>query len=89
MPTSTTARRLFALSTGLPMSQEVLDRLKPQITRQLIDERLRMQEVQRRHIVIPDKAIADCDPRDRGAQQHAGGRAAAEAQRRRRQAIAR
>jgi peptidyl-prolyl cis-trans isomerase SurA len=51
--------RLFALSTGLPMTQEVLDRLKQQITRQLVDERLRFQEVQRRHIVIPDKAIAD------------------------------
>ena len=51
--------RLFALSTGLPMTQDVLDRLKQQITRQLIDERLRMQEVQRRQIVIPDKAIAE------------------------------
>jgi peptidyl-prolyl cis-trans isomerase SurA len=51
--------RLFALSTGLPMTQDVLDRLKQQITRQLIDEKLRMQEVQRRKIVIPDKAIAD------------------------------
>jgi peptidyl-prolyl cis-trans isomerase SurA len=51
--------RLFALSTGLPMTQEVLDRLKQQITRQLIDEKLRMQEVQRRKIVIQDKTIAD------------------------------
>ncbi len=51
--------RLFALSTGLPMTPDVLDRLKHQITRQLIDEKLRMQEVQRRHIVIADKAIAD------------------------------
>lgn len=50
--------RLFALSTGLPVSQDVLNRLRQQITRQLIDERLRMQEVQRRRIVIPDKAIA-------------------------------
>jgi peptidyl-prolyl cis-trans isomerase SurA len=50
--------RLFALSTGLPVTQDVLDRLRQQITRQLVDERLRMQEVQRRHIVIPDKAIA-------------------------------
>ena len=50
--------RLFAMSTGLPMSSEVVDRLKPQILRQLVDERLRMQEVQRRHIVIPDKEIA-------------------------------
>src|SRR6516164_7353650 len=51
--------RLFALSTGLPMTPDVLDRLKQQITRQLIDEKLRFQEVQRRKIVIPDKAIAD------------------------------
>jgi peptidyl-prolyl cis-trans isomerase SurA len=51
--------RLFALSTGLPMTPDVLDRLKHQITRQLIDEKLRMQEVQRRHIVIQDKAIAE------------------------------
>lgn len=50
--------RLFALSTGLPMSPDVLDRLKSQITRQLIDERLRMQEVQKRKIVVPDKDIA-------------------------------
>jgi peptidyl-prolyl cis-trans isomerase SurA len=51
--------RLFALSTGLPLTQDVLDRLKQQITRQMIDEKLRMQEVQRRKIVVADKAIAD------------------------------
>jgi peptidyl-prolyl cis-trans isomerase SurA len=51
--------RLFARSTGLPVTPDVLDRLKPQITRQLIDEKLRIQEVQRRHIVIQDKEIAD------------------------------
>jgi len=50
--------RLFALSTGLPMSPDLLDRLKPQILRQLVDERLRMQEVQRRKIVVSDKDIA-------------------------------
>jgi peptidyl-prolyl cis-trans isomerase SurA len=50
--------RLFAISTGLPMSQEVIDRLKPQILRQLIDERLRVQEAQRRKIVIQDAQIA-------------------------------
>jgi peptidyl-prolyl cis-trans isomerase SurA len=54
----TNRTRLFALSTGLPMSPEVLDRLRRQITRQLIDERLRMQEVQRRKIVVSDKEIA-------------------------------
>jgi peptidyl-prolyl cis-trans isomerase SurA len=61
-------RRLFALSTGLPPSQEVLDRLTPQITRQLIDERLRLQEAQRRRIVVSDadiaKAIGDIEARN-------------------------
>ena len=51
--------RLFALSTGQPLTPEVLDRLRPQIRRQLVDERLQMQEIQRRHIVIQDKQIAD------------------------------
>jgi peptidyl-prolyl cis-trans isomerase SurA len=51
--------RLFALSTGMGISPDVIDRLRPQITRQLIDERLRLQEVQRRHIVVSDKQIAD------------------------------
>jgi peptidyl-prolyl cis-trans isomerase SurA len=51
--------RLFALSTGQKLTQDVLDRLRPQIRRQLVDERLRMQEIQRRHIVIQDKQIAE------------------------------
>jgi peptidyl-prolyl cis-trans isomerase SurA len=50
--------RLFAISTGLPLSQDVIERLKPQILRQLIDERLRVQEAQRRKIVIQDAQIA-------------------------------
>lgn len=50
--------RLFAISTGLPLSPEVIERLKPQILRQLIDERLRVQEAQRRKIVIQDAQIA-------------------------------
>lgn len=50
--------RLFALSAGLPMTPDILDRLKPQILRQLIDEKLRMQEIQRRKIVVPDTDIA-------------------------------
>ncbi|MGE0225931.1 MAG: peptidylprolyl isomerase [Acetobacteraceae bacterium] len=50
--------RLFVMSTGLPASSQVIDRLKPQIVRQLIDERLRMQEAQRRKIVVPDQQIA-------------------------------
>lgn len=51
--------RLYALSTGQPLTPEVLARLRPQIRRQLIDEHLRMQEAQRRHIVIQDKQVAD------------------------------
>ena len=51
--------KLFALSTGLPMSKDVLDRLTPQVLQQLIDERLRLQEVERRKIVVQDKEIAE------------------------------
>jgi len=50
--------RLFALSTGLPMSSDVLERLIPQVRRQLIDERLRLQELQRRSVVVSDRDIA-------------------------------
>lgn len=51
-------RRLFALSSGLPITNEVLDRLTGQVTRQLIDERLRLQEAQRRRVVVQDAEIA-------------------------------
>ncbi len=51
--------RLFALSTGLPSTPDVIDRLRTQIANQLIDERLRLQEAQRRKVVVPDKQIAD------------------------------
>ncbi|WP_270935554.1 peptidylprolyl isomerase [Falsiroseomonas oryzae] len=61
-------RRLFAISAGLQPSQQVLDRLAPQVTRLLIDERLRMQEVQRRRIAVTDEdiagAIADIERRN-------------------------
>ena len=51
-------RRLFAISTGQGVAPEVLDQLTPQVTRELIDEKLRLQEVQRRHIVVADQDIA-------------------------------
>ena len=51
--------RLFALSTGLPVTSEVLDRLRGQVVKQLVDERLRLQEAQRRKIVVSDREIAD------------------------------
>ncbi len=50
--------RLFAMSTGLPLSEDVVTRLRPQILRQLVDERLRIQEIQARKIVVSDKDIA-------------------------------
>jgi len=50
--------KLFALSTGLRIAPETLDRLAPQITRALIDERLQLQEMLRRKIVVPDADIA-------------------------------
>jgi peptidyl-prolyl cis-trans isomerase SurA len=50
--------RLFALSTGLPSNSEVIARLRPQVTQQLIDERLRLQEEQKRKIIVTDKEIA-------------------------------
>lgn len=65
-------RKLFALSTGLPAAKDVLDRLTPQVKRQLVDERLRLQEIQRRHIAVSDqeiaKAIAEVEGRN-GMQQ--------------------
>jgi peptidyl-prolyl cis-trans isomerase SurA len=51
-------RRLFALSAGLPVTPEILDRLTPQVVNQLVDEKLRLQEVQRRKIVVGDREIA-------------------------------
>jgi peptidyl-prolyl cis-trans isomerase SurA len=50
--------RLFALNAGLGMTPQVLERLTPQVTRLLIDERLRMQEVQRRRVPVADGDIA-------------------------------
>lgn len=51
--------RLFAVTSGLTSQPEVLARLRPQILRQLIDEKLRMQDVESKHIVVTDKQIAD------------------------------
>jgi peptidyl-prolyl cis-trans isomerase SurA len=50
--------RLFALSAGMPASQQVLERLTPQVIRLLVDERLRMQEVQRRRVAVSDQDVA-------------------------------
>ncbi|MBW4022486.1 MAG: peptidylprolyl isomerase [Proteobacteria bacterium] len=50
--------RFFALATAQPLSPDVLQRLKPQILQQLINERLEMQEAQKRGIVITGKQVA-------------------------------
>jgi peptidyl-prolyl cis-trans isomerase SurA len=60
--------RLFAVSSGQNIAPDVLQKLRPQITRQLIDDRLRMQEIQHRKIIVPDvdvaHAIADIEQRN-------------------------
>lgn len=62
--------RLFALSAGIPLSDEGLSRLETQISQQLIDERLQLQKAQSLKIAIPDTDIAaqidDLDKRNRG-----------------------
>ncbi len=49
--------RLFAMSTGLPLASDVIERLKPQIVRQLIDERLRIQAARNQKVIVSDKDI--------------------------------
>ena len=51
-------RRLQAVSIGLQPTPDVLDRLTPQVTKRLIDERLKLQEMQRRKIVVQDDEVA-------------------------------
>ena len=50
--------RLFAVSAGMNMTPEMQLRLAPQVTRSLIDEKLQLQEIQRRKIVVTDAEIA-------------------------------
>ena len=61
--------RLFALTTGQPIAPETLKLLRPQITRQLIEDRLEMQEIQHRKIAVTDAevaaAIKDIETRNR------------------------
>ncbi len=70
MTMSNNRARFFALATGQPATPDVLDRLKPQILQQLINERLEIQEIRRREIVVTDKQVAAADRRDRAEQQH-------------------
>jgi len=49
--------RLLALSTGMPLTPDILTRMSPQITRQLIDQTLELQEINKRNIVVPESDI--------------------------------
>jgi peptidyl-prolyl cis-trans isomerase SurA len=46
--------RLLALSTGMNTTPEALNRLAPQVTKQLIDQTLEMQEITKRNITVSD-----------------------------------
>jgi len=50
--------RLFALNVGLQPAPDLMTRIRPQILRQLIEERLRLQEIQRRRIPVSDEEVA-------------------------------
>jgi peptidyl-prolyl cis-trans isomerase SurA len=49
--------RLLALSTGMQATPDVMTRMAPQITRQLIDQTLQLQEINKRNIVVPEADI--------------------------------
>jgi peptidyl-prolyl cis-trans isomerase SurA len=51
--------RLFALNAGIAVAPEMLERLTPQMVRLLVDERLRLQEVQRRRLPVTDAEVAE------------------------------
>jgi peptidyl-prolyl cis-trans isomerase SurA len=60
--------RLFALNIGMGANAEAMTRLEPQMLRLVIDERLRMQEVQRRGVPVTDldvlESITDIERRN-------------------------
>lgn len=53
--------RMMVLSAGMPDTAETRQRLMPQVLRQLVDERLQLQEAKRLNVTVPqaeiDKAI--------------------------------
>ena len=51
--------KLFALNAGMNLPQDVMDRIAAQLTRLVVDERLRLQEVQRRRIPVTDQDVAE------------------------------
>ncbi|QDH13098.1 peptidylprolyl isomerase [Formicincola oecophyllae] len=51
--------RLFVLSTGLPVTDQVFRRMRGQIVHQMIDERLKMQEMLQRQVLVSPREISD------------------------------
>lgn len=49
--------KLLALSSGMRPTPDILDRLKPQITQELIDQTLQLQEINKRNVVVPESQI--------------------------------
>ena len=49
--------RLLALSTGMQLTPDMMTRMAPQVTRELIDQTLQMQEINKRNIVVPESDI--------------------------------
>jgi peptidyl-prolyl cis-trans isomerase SurA len=49
--------QLLALSTGMQLTPDMMQRMAPQITRELIDQTLQMQEINKRGIVVPETDI--------------------------------
>lgn len=49
--------RLLAMSTGIPPSPDVLARLAPQVTSQLVDQTLELQEINKRSVIVSDSDV--------------------------------
>jgi len=50
--------RLLAISTGMNPTPDVISRLSPQVTKQLIDEALQQQEIAKRNVIVTNDDVA-------------------------------
>jgi peptidyl-prolyl cis-trans isomerase SurA len=66
--------RLLALSSGLPPTQDAIDHLKPQITEELINQTLQLQEIAKQKVTVSESDIAGAIARiEQGNNLPAGG----------------
>jgi len=49
--------QLLAISTGMQLTPDMMQRMAPQVTRELIDQTLQLQEINKRNIVVPESDI--------------------------------